>query len=125
MKKFKVYGITTVAVSKEIWAHTEDEAMEKAWQQLPSLTAFCGNGSTDKLVGVYDHDASVDVIEDIAYDEAEVIEDDPDYFECSECGEECERRTDANGMEYWYCEECCQAYNDDGDVVYPETEDDE
>lgn len=125
MKKFKVYGNANVVVSKEVWANTEEEAMEKAHRQLPCLSAYCGNGGYDKLVGVSEHDETVDVFDDIEYDDIEVLEDDPDYFECPECEAACEHRKDIWGVEYWYCADCCQSYDDDGDVIYPEEEEEE
>lgn len=125
MKKFKVCGNVNVVVTKEVWANTAEEAMEKASERLPCLTAYCGNGGWDKLVGVENSDESVDIFDDIVYDDAEELEDDPDYFECPDCGEWCERREDMHGVEYWYCEDCCQSYNDDGEVIYPEEEEDE
>lgn len=125
MKKFKVCGNVNVVVTKEVWAHNEEEAMKKAQERLSCLTAYCGNGGWDKLVGVENSDESVDIFDDIVYDDAEEIEDDPDYFECPDCEEECERREDVHGVGYWYCEDCCQSYNDDGEVIYPEEEEDE
>lgn len=125
MKKFRVYGTTKVVVTKEVWANTEEEAMEKAYQQLSSLTAYGGNGGWDKLVGVSEYDETVEIDEDIEYDDTEIIGDDPDYFECPECGEECEHRADVDGEEYWYCDKCCQSYDDEGDIVYPDAEDEE
>lgn len=124
MKKFRVYGTTKVVVTKEVWANTEEEAMGKAYQRLSSLTAYGGNGGWDKLVGVSEYDETVEIDEDIEYDDTEVLEDDPDYFECPECETKCDRMTDADGDEYWYCAECCQAYDDNGDVFYPNIEDD-
>ena len=52
MTKYRVYGTTTVSVVKEVWANSEDEAYDKAYRQLDSLTVYCGNGGYDKLVGV-------------------------------------------------------------------------
>lgn len=125
MKKYRVSGTVTVTVTKEIWAHNEDEAYEKASNELPTLTSYCGNGGGDKLIGVDGYNESVDCWDDITYDEAKVIEDDPDYFECPECSEECEKRTDSDGDEYWWCEDCCKAFDDDGDEFYPAEEDEE
>jgi hypothetical protein len=125
MKKFKVCGTVNVIVTKEVWACSEEQAMEKAYDKLSYLTAYCGNGGYDKLIGVDGKDESVDIHDDIYYDDAEVIEDDPDYFECLACESVCEKKVDANGNEYWYCEDCSQAYDDDGDEFYPDTEEDE
>ena len=124
MKKYKVIGTTVVTVTKEVWAHNEDEAYDKAYDELSSLTAFCGNGGMDKLVGVYEDDESVNPDGEIEYTHIEVLEDDPDYFECPDCGEECEKRTDANG-DYWWCEECCTAFDEDGYEYIPEEDEDD
>ena len=125
MKKYKVYGTVTVCVTKEVWANSEDEAREKAYDQLSCLTAYCGNGGGDKLVGVDGDDESVDTFDDIEYTDAEEIEDDPDYFECPDCGEECNIGTDDNGDKYWYCDVCHSTYDEDGDEFEPYFEDEE
>lgn len=125
MKKFSVRGNVNVVVTKDVWAHTAEEAIEKAQERLSSLTAYCGNGGWDKLVGVENSDESVDVFDDIVYDDAEEIEDDPDYFECPECEEECEECESDDGFKYWHCPCCDKYYDEDGDEFYPDVEDDE
>jgi hypothetical protein len=125
MKKFKVYGNVNVVVTKEVWANTPEEAMEKAQERLCCLTAYCGNGGYDKLVGVANSDESVDVFDDIVYDDVEEIEDDPDYFECPSCEEECEACESDNGFKYWYCAECDTYYDEDGDEFYPDVEEED
>lgn len=81
MKKYRVCGTTTVTVYKEVWANDEDEAMDKAYDELSSLTAFCGNGGTDKLIGVYEYDESVEADGYIEWNDVEFLEEDPDYEE--------------------------------------------
>ena len=125
MKKYKVTGTTMVTVYKEVWANSEDEAYEKAHDELPSLEEYCGNGGWNKLVGVEGEDETVEVFDEINYDEIIEIKDDPDYFQCSECGERCERATDRNGVEYWYCNDCYYACDDDGNEFCPTEEEDE
>lgn len=122
MKKYKVYGLVTVNVTKEVWANSEDEAREKAYDQLPCLTSYCGNGGYDKLVGVEEDDESVDVFEDIAYDEVEEIEDDPDYFECPNCDEECDVCESEDGTKYFVCVNCGTYYDENGNEFEPEEE---
>lgn len=124
MKKYRVTGTTVVTVTKEVWAHNEDEAYEKAYNELSELTAYAGNGGIDQIVGIYDDDASISADCEIEYDDIEVLEDDPDYFECPECGEECEKRTDKNG-DYWWCESCWTAFDEDGDEFEFEEEEEE
>ena len=125
MNKYRVYGTITVSVTKEVWANCEDEAYKKASDQLSILGTYCGNGGYDKLVGVEEDGESVDVYDDIEYNDIEMIECDPDYFECPRCDEQCERKTDNDGVEFWRCEECNSAFDDDGDEFYPDEEDDE
>ncbi len=125
MKKYRVYGTTVVEVVKEVWANSEEEAYEKAENQLRRLTEYCGNGGYDKLIGVEDDDESVTSNEDIEYDDCELLEDDPDYFECPNCEIECEKRTDANGDEYWWCDSCCMAFDENGEEIWPDEEEEE
>jgi hypothetical protein len=119
MKKYKIYGTVTANVTKEVWANSEDEAIKKAYEQLPLLTAYCGNGGDDKLVGVEEEGESVEVFDDIEYDEAKEIEDDPDYFECPECGERCLMLHDDDGTFYWGCASCDGSFDKDGNAFDP------
>ena len=119
MKKYKVYGTVTVNVVKEVWANNEDEAIDKAYEQLPLLSAYCGNGGDDRLVGVEEDGESVEVFDDIEYDEAKEVEDDPDYFECPECGERCLMLHDDDGIFYWGCASCDGSFDEDGNAFDP------
>ena len=49
MKKYVVYGRTTVTITKEVWANSESEAYNKAFNQLSILTGYCGNGGYDMI----------------------------------------------------------------------------
>ena len=125
MKKYRVRGTTVVTVTKEVWASNEDEAYNKAFNQLDSLTAFCGNGGIDKLVGVYGDDESVDADGTIEYDDIEVLENDPDYFECSECDTECDVFENDDGSRYYHCVNCGAYYDEDGDEINPDDDEDD
>lgn len=125
MKKYRVYGTTTVTVTKEVWANNEDEAYDKAYDELPELNEYCGNGGEDKLIGVEEIEESVSVDDDIHYDDIELLEDDPDFFLCPNCGERCERKEDADGEEYWWCEDCYSAFDEDGNEYEFDKEDEE
>lgn len=125
MKKYKVYGSYTITVMKEVWANSEDEAYEKADEKFGGVIEYCGNGGYDKLVGVDNEDESVSADGMVEWNEVEFLENDPGYFECPECGEECWSREDIEGDEYWWCDDCEKAFNDDGDEVYPDFEEDE
>lgn len=122
MKKYSVRGTTVVTVTKEVWANSEEEAYEKAFDQLNCLTAFCGNGGTDKLVGVYEDNESLSADDGIEYDDIEELEDDPSYFECPECEGQCENIEGTDGVWYWRCE-CGACWDDDGNEFYPDGED--
>ena len=125
MKKYRVCGVVEVAVYKEVWANSEDEAYEKAYDELSNLTEYAGNGGWDKLIGVDGNDESVDTCSnDIVYNDIELLENNPNYFECPTCGEECWSREDIDGEEWWWCDDCEQAFNDGGDEVYPDFEED-
>ena len=126
MKKYAVHGVVEVEVVKEVWANSEEEAYEKAANQLSSLTEYVGNGSDDKLVGVEESGESVFAYgHEIEYNDIELLENNPHYFECPKCGEECWAREDVEGDEYWWCDDCEQAFNEDGDEVFPDFEEDE
>ena len=125
MKKYRVMGTVMVSVYKEVWAHNEDEAYEKAYNQLDNLTEYVGNGSYDRLVGVENEGESVAADGMIEYRDIEELEDDPDYFECPECGEECEVCEQDDGTTYYHCEDCDRYYDEDGDEFYPDVEEEE
>ncbi|MPN15540.1 hypothetical protein SDC9_162874 [bioreactor metagenome] len=76
MNKYRVCGHTTVTVTIEVMADSEDEAYDIAKNELCSLTPYGGNGGTNKLVGVDGDNEDVDADEDIEYDDIEVIETD-------------------------------------------------
>ena len=125
MKKYRVEGTTTVTVYKEVWANNESEAYDKAYRKLSCLTEYCGNGGGDKLIGVDGHDESVSVDGLIEYNGIEVLDDDSYYFECPECEEQCYDKKDAEGNKYWWCDYCNKAFDEDGNEVYPDFEEDE
>lgn len=123
MKKYKVYGTTTVSVVKEVWANNEDEAYDRAQNELDSLIEYCGNGGYDKLVGVEGEDESVACYDDIRYDDIEVIEDDPDHFECYQCDAECDICESKDGTKYFVCVNCGTYYDENGNEIESEEDD--
>ena len=126
MKKYAVHGVVEVEVVKEVWANSESEAYDKAHNKLSSLTEYLGNGGTDRLIGVDGEGESVFTCgNDIDYNDIEVLEDDPDYFECPECGEECEVCEQDDGTTYYHCEDCDTYYDEDGDEFYPDVDEEE
>ena len=114
MKKYKVYGTYTITITKEVWATNEDDAIDKASNTFGGIIEYCGNGGYDKLVGVENDDESVaaDGIAEWGND-IEVIENNPDYYECPECQEELKKTKDG----VWYCKECNMWFDEDGDEI--------
>lgn len=125
MKKFKVRGQYTITVMKEVWANDEDEAINKADNKFGGVIEYVGNGGYDKLVGVSESDESVAADGMIEWEDAEELEDDPDYFECPGCNEECEVCESDDGFKYYHCSYCDVYYDEDGDEFYPDVEEDE
>ena len=124
MKKYAVHGVVEVEVIKEVWANSEDEAYEKAANQLTNLTEYCGNGGYDKLIGVEgDGESVATCCNDIDYNDIELLEDDPDHMECPDCYEELEEQLDDWGNRTgWFCPECTNWFDDDGEMIYPDDE---
>lgn len=124
MKKFKVIGSVTISVYKEVWANNEEEAYDKAYEELDALNEYCGNGSYDRLCGVENDGESVAADGLIEYNDIELLEDDPNYHECPECGEELDEEEDG----IFYCRDCDMYFNADGEEVdnpYEDEDDDE
>ncbi len=116
MKKYKVYGTYTITIAKEVWAHGECEAIDKAASTFGGVIEYVGNGGYDKLVGVsgYDESVAADGYEEWG-NNVEEIEEDPDYNECPQCGATMARE---NG-DFWYCEDCDAWFDADGYEVGP------
>ena len=125
MKKYKVYGSYTITVMKEVWANDEDEAFNKADEKFGGVIEYVGNGGSDKLLGVDGYDESVAADGMVEWNEAEELEDDPDYFECPNCDFGCEAFESKDGFKYWYCEGCEVYYDEDGNEFYPDDEEEE
>lgn len=59
MAKYRVYGTIGIGVWVDVEAENENEAQKEADEKWEGLTGFCGNGGSDKLVGVYGSDHGV------------------------------------------------------------------
>lgn len=70
IKTFTIHGTAEVGVTAEVEVECEcqdeddcscaEHAFYDIQQRCPELIGFCGNGGSDKLVGVYDRDVSLD-----------------------------------------------------------------
>lgn len=75
MKKYIITGYTEVTVEVTVEAENEKEAIEKAYDNV-SIDNYCGNGGTDKLIGVCNTDeatASIYADSELEYAEAEEV----------------------------------------------------
>ena len=73
-KKYTVKGYANVVVEVTIEADNGEEAIQKASQNV-SIDNYCGNGGTDKLIGVCDTDeATASIYADSELDYVEVEE---------------------------------------------------
>ena len=128
MKKFKVTGTVAISVYKEVWANNEDEAYDKAYDELRYLREYVGNGGYDRLIGVENDGESVAADGEVEYHDVELLEDDPDHMECPECGEELDIEETSDGTKYWRCADCEKAFDEEGNEIYideDEEDDDE
>lgn len=74
MKKYTVTGYANVVVEVTVEAENEEEAIEKAYDNV-SIDNYCGNGGKDKLIGVCDTDeATASIYADSELDYVEVEE---------------------------------------------------
>lgn len=76
MKKYIVTGYANVVVEVTVDAENEEEAIEKAYDNV-GIDNYCGNGGVDKLIGVCNTDeatASIYVDSEFEYLEVEEIE---------------------------------------------------
>ena len=74
MKKYTVTVYAQVVVEVTVEAENEEEAIEKAYDNV-SIDNYCGNGGTDKLIGVCNTDeATASIYADSEFEFAEVEE---------------------------------------------------
>ncbi len=50
--KHRVIGNIQVSVGIIVEAENEDEAIQNAYEEFGGVNGYCGNGGTDKLIGV-------------------------------------------------------------------------
>lgn len=75
MKKYIVSGKTTAFISVKIEAESKEEAIKKAYDNV-GIDSYCGNGGSNKLIGVCDTDeatAGIYVVDELEYEEVEEI----------------------------------------------------
>lgn len=74
MKKYRVFGHTTVTVSTVIKVPddeelTEEEIYEQAAAEFSGIGAFAGNGGVDKLIGVHGGADTIAADEPVEFDD--------------------------------------------------------
>ena len=75
MKKYIVTGYANVVVEVTVEAENEEEAIEKAYDNV-NIDNYCGNGGVAKLIGVCDTDeatASIYADSELNYVEVEEV----------------------------------------------------
>lgn len=72
--EYRVYGHATVTVSTLVEADSEEEAIEKANQEFGGIASYCGNGGTDKLIGVEGEYDTIETDESVEFDDASLEE---------------------------------------------------
>lgn len=50
--KYRVTGSIQVSVGITVEAASEEDAIQKAYEEFGGVNDYCGNGGTDKLIGV-------------------------------------------------------------------------
>lgn len=73
MPKYVVWGEVTVSVAIEVEADSEVEAFEVADEEFGGISNFCGNGGTDKLIGVYGENESIEAGEYVKWGSVDEI----------------------------------------------------
>lgn len=76
MKKYIITGYTEVTIEVTVEAENEEEAIEKAYDNV-SIDNYFGNGGVDKLIGVCDTDeatASIYADSELEFAEVEEVE---------------------------------------------------
>lgn len=71
MRKYRVYGTINVTVSTCVQANSPEEASELADNFFGGVSGFCGNGGSNKLIGVTGHDESIQCDESVEWGDVE------------------------------------------------------
>lgn len=74
MKKYRVFGHTTVTVSTVIEIPDDEELdaeeiYERASDEFAGIGAFAGNGGCDKIIGVHGGADSISADEEVEFDD--------------------------------------------------------
>lgn len=78
MKRYRVFGNTNVVVTTVIEVPddeemTADDIYARAYDAFEGVTSFCGNGGTDKLIGVCGEEDTIDADSEIEFDDYELL----------------------------------------------------
>ncbi len=83
MKKYRVYGNVNVLVETFVEIPDdekldEDEILARAYDEFQGISSFCGNGGTDKLIGVNGENDALQADEEIEFTYCECLDSDCD-----------------------------------------------
>jgi len=73
MKKYNVLGNTSITVCVTVEANNKEEAINKVKAQFNGIHSYCGNGGTDKIIGVESSNVSIASDEPVEFDD--IMED--------------------------------------------------
>lgn len=75
MKKYSCTATIETYIEMIVEAESEEDALEKANNEFGGACNYCGNGGTDKLVGVDGENESISINDDVEFDEATELEE--------------------------------------------------
>lgn len=73
--KYRVTGKMQVSVGITVEAESEEEAIEKAYEEFGGVHSYCGNGGMDKLIGVSKDTEWIEADVIVEFDSAEENEE--------------------------------------------------
>lgn len=78
MKRYRVFGNTNIVVTTIIEVTddeelTAEEIYARAYDVFEGVTSFCGNGGTDKLIGVNGEEDTIDADNEVEFDDYELL----------------------------------------------------
>lgn len=80
MKRYRVFGNTNIVVTTVIEVPDDEELTAediyaRAYDEFEGISSFCGNGGTDKLIGVNSSEDTIDADNEVEFDDYELLSD--------------------------------------------------
>jgi hypothetical protein len=74
MAKFIVLGTVPISVSITVEADDKESAIKAAYRDFEGLSGYAGNGGSDKLIGTYQQEVSLEGDGEPEFNDAEELE---------------------------------------------------